>query len=330
MKTESSASSCIEMKYCTTAQEFLGFLSLANPIWGTGLSHPWLFRGHADEKWKLIPPSWRPQATEFYDPLVRRFTTLAARCLKERHSALENQDIYVELIAQSAAEIEAVNGFGQLADTIGLPGLGDHDLDISGKEYIERIANREKLDTGEFALSQVHALAQHHGVPTRLLDWTRRPETAAYFAVREHEKEQASDYVAVWALNWEDTVGRPRTPNLAYFRSYSEAKLQLLLTASKNSEYMHAQQGLLIYHSAGNQYYLEHGAWPAFEDAIEEMCKNTQVESPQLRKVLLPCSETNEVRRLLWRQGITEAHLMPSYDAVVRSLREKWDMERHV
>ena len=63
-------------------------------------------------------------------------------------------------------------------------------------------------DDGEMLIA-----AQHHGVPTRLLDWTYSPLVAAFFATRPSRGEDCDR--AVWRLDWQAVHRAFGLPQLA-------------------------------------------------------------------------------------------------------------------
>lgn len=59
---------------------------------------------------------------------------------------------------------------------------------------------------------ELMSLAQHYGVPTRLLDWSYSPFIAAYFAFSSTDYNSSSKHVAIWALQkeheiWQEDIG---------------------------------------------------------------------------------------------------------------------------
>jgi len=82
------------------------------------------------------------------------------------------------------------------------------------------------------------ALAQHYGLPTRLLDWTERALVAAYFAVKKvfTRGYDTSGRLAVWSLDYGSAIvqGAPD----------AKARLRRITVPAAGNPNLNAQRGL--------------------------------------------------------------------------------------
>jgi len=184
------------------------------------------------------------------------------------------------------------------------------------------------------------AVAQHHGIPTRLLDFSCDPLTAALFAARDAlglepdrpDNDSSSANLAVWAVDL-------RFVRLAWeYPPVGSDRIRDITVPRATNPYLHAQHGLFLM-DTGASSDCEAGVYRSIEEVVCEraeywrrnsgflpVSKPAEILSRPVVKLELSRNRAIEVISLLDREGKTLAHLVPSYDGVVRSLKLMRDL----
>jgi hypothetical protein len=188
-------------------------------------------------------------------------------------------------------------------------------------------------------LSSWFALMQHHGVPTRFLDWTKSPYVALYFAFEEEPPEGGC---AIWAvdLDWLDAKALellPEAPLLASddynaraecangLLSQTEKPVILRVDPVRLDARMVAQQGFFLcklFHQATFSVILM--GMMSHPRAADEP---TIPDHPVVRRLILKPELRIEFLKHLRAMNIHRASLFPGLDGFGQSLRLDLEMK---
>lgn len=333
--------SILKVIECETAKEFLDKLT----PWNTDYRlSEYVFRGHTDEDFKLTPNIMRKRK----DPTLIEIANMAIlpgdyeRSL--RHIGMTEIKLF-----QATLEMTILRRFYRASNENGLyvpkSKIMSSRMEIDGYIDFDEVMNNFHYDKWlNRDTIEIAALAQHYGLPTRLIDWSFNQYVASFFATNFTSLPDKNKKISLWMLNYRklaDLFSSPESDIRIFSPHYQwneNAKSQKGLFTYIESTYNKNDEDLILelleYFkttetiSTDKKFDGIHTDYRTFDVALDEALARFNQRSEGkintddiLVKLTLPCNEALKVNRYLRDIKISEATIFPGYRGVVEDLK---------
>lgn len=194
------------------------------------------------------------------------------------------------------------------------------DLRAIFNSFSSDISESRKWPSNE--ILELSALAQHYGLPTRLLDWTDDPFIAIYFALRSAMGKDGN--LEIWCINrGKITVAESVGMDLG---------VRFYTPHYANNPNIRAQKGLFSYYPIDDKltsesYIFAMGNIDGIDrrplNEIMKKTVNPQFHPSMFKRVKLPCHLAVKAFNILTRFGYSSAKIFPGYDGVVKEINDR-------
>jgi len=149
-------------------------------------------------------------------------------------------------------------------------------------------------------------VGQHHGLPTRVLDWTYNPSVALWFALRKHAQDDSEPEVWVFKPAKEDIID-----SLENSRPFQGNRTKLFDTDFKIPR-IREQEGCFTLFK-----YIENSS-----KGFVPLDKNTKLRR-RIERIRLAKFAASEMLDEIEKKDFKDARLFPNIDEVAKSIKER-------
>lgn len=327
---------------CEKYDEFLNIITPWNSSYDLS---KFVFRGLSNDQYELLPNSFR-------DKTHKSLSDIARITINNNHKYADAMKLigYGNLGTQHASyEFHILRRFYKKANSHGLyvprSKFMSHSMerDYIGLEPLLRLYGYETWL--ERDLLEIASLAQHYGLPTRLIDWSYNPYTAAFFASNNIKKKK-DGLISLWMVNI-DSLSDVFEANFSDVKIYNphyqwndNARSQFGLFTYKvlkiNKEILSLQSELMskvlknkeALHQ--DEYKVLLTDYETFDQSVVRLTSaynNLKIKEINIKdvmiKITLPHTEVDKLNKSLRKINISESSIFPGYNGIVNELNNK-------